>query len=223
MRILFALYCVFVSRVSIVLCSSVRSDPRDDDYLMVESNGNLRDLRDIIEEAITEEESEEAVLQDLPSSAVITQDKKDAISFQNLISEGLLSQSLLAQLAKNVQLEEVVKKLKIIVSLASLCVIAATCRPDMVRYVMGNLLRSGIPHFLIYDAFRSVAVPVLLAGNDQTVRKRLAEAVSALATFRVLGFPFDTMLKNALLALSLPGVDISRDFLARLAQQAKKN
>ena len=222
MRILFALYCVFVSRVSIVLCSSVRSDPRDDDYLMVESNGDLRDLRDIIEEAITEEESEEAVLQDLPSSAVITEDKKDTISFKSFISEGLLSQSLLAQLAKNVQLEEVVKKLKIIVSLASLCVIAATCRPDMVRYVMGNLLRSGIPHFLIYDAFRSVAVPVL-AGNDQTVRKRLAEAVSALATFRVLGFPFDSMLKNALLALSLPGVDISRDFLARLAQQAKKN
>jgi hypothetical protein len=189
---------------------------------MVESNGDLRDLRDIIEEAITEEESEEAVLQDLPSSAVITEDKKDTISFKSFISEGLLSQSLLAQLAKNVQLEEVVKKLKIIVSLASLCVIAATCRPDMVRYVMGNLLRSGIPHFLIYDAFRSVAVPVL-AGNDQTVRKRLAEAVSALATFRVLGFPFDSMLKNALLALSLPGVDISRDFLARLAQQAKKN
>ena len=54
MRILFALYCVFVSRVSIVLCSSVKSNVKDDDYLMVSSSGELLD--NIFEEAMTEDE-----------------------------------------------------------------------------------------------------------------------------------------------------------------------
>ena len=188
---------------------------------MVSSNG---ELLDIFEEAITEEESPEAATEEadhlLTSSAVMTEDKRDAHSYKNIISEGFLNQSVLGHLARNVHVEEIGKKLKIIVSLASLCVFAGTCRPDMVRYVMRNLLRSGIPHYLIYDAFRSVAVPVL-AGNDQAIKRRLAEAVSALATFRLLGFPFDTMLNNALLALSLPGFDISRDFLARLAQDKR--